>query len=125
MRIWSYTRPVIKPANAPAKGIFPLTAKPAEMPIILASAMPVWMKRSGWAFLKSPIFKLPVTSAHKAKIRGSFSPASNKPAPNPERVSLKSLQFIAFIFRIFSLKKTFAKLRKKIVLWKCFFSSYP
>ena len=32
MRIWSYTRPEMKPANAPANGIFPLKAKPAEMP---------------------------------------------------------------------------------------------
>jgi transketolase C-terminal domain/subunit len=39
--IWSYTLPVAKPAKLPAKGIFPLNAKPAEIPIILASAIPI------------------------------------------------------------------------------------
>ena len=39
--------PVEKLANVPVKGIFPPIVKPAAIPIMLASAIPIWKKRSG------------------------------------------------------------------------------
>ncbi|MNL46989.1 hypothetical protein D3C87_1697530 [compost metagenome] len=70
---------------------------PAAKPIILASAIPTWKKRSGKSFLNASIFNEPIKSAHKATTLGLVLPNSAKPAPNPERVSFFSVKVYFFI----------------------------
>jgi hypothetical protein len=60
--------------------------KPAAMPIILASAMPHWTKRSGQAFINGAILSEPARSAVKTTTLGLFLPTSKMPSPKPARV---------------------------------------
>jgi hypothetical protein len=60
---WKVTTPPDGEYYLPAQATL---IKKAAAPIILASAIPIWKKRSGNSFLKASIFKEPVKSAHKA-----------------------------------------------------------
>src|SRR5690606_28168040 len=98
--IWSYTRPVEKLAKVPVNGILPPMVRPAARPIILASAMPTWKKRSGNSFRKSPILSEPIRSAQSPTTFGLARPASRSPTPKPERVSFFSVYVNFFILII-------------------------
>src|SRR5690606_11376107 len=78
-------------------GILPPMVRPAARPIILASAMPTWKKRSGNSFRKSPILSEPIRSAQSPTTPGLARPASRSPAPKPERVSFFSVYVNFFI----------------------------
>ena len=82
-RIWSYTRPVEKPAKVPVKGILPPMVIPVATPIMLASAMPTLKKRSGNASLKAFILSEPVKPAHSPRTLSFCCPASSNPAQIP------------------------------------------
>src|SRR5688572_21645996 len=72
---------------------------PAAMPIMLASAIPTWKKRSGCAFWNASIFSDPVRSAQSATTCGLDFPSSESPAPKPERVSFFSVYVYFFIVK--------------------------
>ena len=59
----SYARPAANIANVLANGTIPAAARPAATPIILPSAIPQSMKRSGCAFLNTPVFVAEARSA--------------------------------------------------------------
>src|SRR5690606_6897868 len=101
---WSYTLPVEKFAKVPVKGIFPPIVIPAAIPIIFASAIPIWKNRSGWFFLNSSILREPVKSAQRATTSLFFFPSSVSPSPKPERVSFwpESVYFFIWFFFIFN-----------------------
>src|SRR5690606_32956342 len=70
------------------------------MPIILASAIPIWKKRSGFSSMNFSIFKDPIKSAQSATTFGFVLPNSAKPAPKPLLVSFFSVYVYVFIFLI-------------------------
>src|SRR3546814_19167056 len=76
--------------------------------------MPTWKNRSGNSFLKSPIFREPIRSAHKPTTFGLERPASRSPTPKPERVSFFSVYVNFFILVVsqgfFQLYQRFFKL---------------
>ena len=78
---------VEKFAKVVVKGILPPMVNPAAMPIMLASAMPHWIKRSGKDFMKAFSFIEPAKSAVRATTFGLDLPNSNIPSPKPLLVS--------------------------------------
>ena len=60
---------------------------PAAIPIIFASAIPTWKKRSGFSLINWSILSEPMRSAQSATTFGFVLPSSVSPAPKPERVS--------------------------------------
>ncbi len=65
--------------------------KPAAIPIILASAIPIWKKRSGAFSMNFSIFSEPIRSAQSATTFGFLSASSANPAPKPLLVSFFSV----------------------------------
>ena len=55
--------PAANIAKELAKGILPVSASPAAMPIMLDSAIPQSICLSGYAFLKIPVLVAPTRSA--------------------------------------------------------------
>ena len=75
LRTISNARPAANMAKEDANTFLPVDAMPAATPIILASAMPQSMKRSGHAFLNMPVFVAAARSA-SSTIRSGYSAES-------------------------------------------------
>ena len=70
---------------------------PAAIPIILASAIPIWKKRVGFSSMNFSIFREPIKSAQRATTLGLVRPSSASPAPKPLRVSFFPVSVYFFI----------------------------
>ena len=66
-------------------------ARPAAIPIILASAIPIWKKRLGFSSINFSILSEPIKSAHNATTFSLVLPNSANPAPKPDLVSFFSV----------------------------------
>ncbi len=73
---------------------------PAAIPIILASAIPVWKNLSGAFSMNFSILRDPMRSAQSATTLGLVSASSAKPAPKPERVSFFSVMYISLLYNL-------------------------
>ena len=81
LRTCSNARPAANIANEEANTFFPAAASPAEIPIILLSAMPQSKNRSGYAFLKPPVLVAAARSASSTTRSGYSSASSIRAAP--------------------------------------------
>ena len=73
--------PAANMAKELAKGIFPVVARPAATPIILPSAMPQSIWRSGNAFLNTPVFVAPARSASRTTMFSFSAPSCARALP--------------------------------------------
>src|SRR5436190_9716289 len=94
MRIVS-KRPTRKHANEAAKGIFPVSARPAATPIMFASAIPTLKARSGYFFAKPAVIVDFERSASSVTMRSSLAPRSSRASPNAARVALAGMAFLS------------------------------
>ncbi len=81
LRTCSNARPDANIANELTKGILPVVASPAAIPIMLHSAMPQSICLSGYSFLNTPVFVAAARSASSTTRFGYESASSFKALP--------------------------------------------
>ncbi|MCX6911303.1 MAG: hypothetical protein NTY01_25120 [Verrucomicrobia bacterium] len=89
MVIWSYTRRVAKQVKLAQNGTFPSDARPAPMPIMFASATPMFRKFAGCCF--DTVGLVPealLRSASRHTTFGFCSMSSFSVSPYTKRISM-------------------------------------
>ena len=81
LRTCSNARPAANIAKELANGTLPVVASPAAIPIMLHSAIPQSIWRSGKAFLKIPVFVAAARSASSTTRLSNSAPSSANALP--------------------------------------------